>query len=111
MPFPWETNSVYVTGPNGYKVGPINPVYFATADCAQWLATRYQALSVEERPYLTPGSPYVLSMPMRVLVYPGGNKIAGLMADEFVNFWDSFQAADDYNWQAVEALQSDPSGI
>lgn len=103
-PSPFETDPVYVVGP-GYKQGPLNPVYFATADAAAWLAARYQAMMVKEVPGLSPG-PYSYTAPMRVLVYPAGEVIAGLLANNFLDFSTDFSYADQLNKDRVSGLQT-----
>lgn len=101
---PWETAPAYVLGPTGSKLYQINPRYFATEECADWLAARYGAAFVSYENGVALGTGVSQSMTDRELNFPNGKVIAGLLAEIFIDY-PSFSYADGVCQQITNKLK------
>jgi hypothetical protein len=63
---------------------PLNPIYFATKDTAQWIANKYGTGEVVERPYGATGGPYSANGTEYYIKLQDGKLVnAGLLADYY----------------------------
>jgi len=63
---------------------PLNPIYFATPETAQWIANQYGTGEVVARPYNATGGPYTANgTEYYIRLKDGGLVNAGLLADYY----------------------------
>lgn len=63
---------------------PLNPIYFATPETAQWIANKYGTGEVVARPYNATGGPYTANgTEYYIRLQNGGLVNAGLLADYY----------------------------